>query len=707
MVSCRLALAVLLAAFAFPASAVSRPADSTPDTEYSLTADAFVRPSATDVRLTVRGPAVPAQLEQVQVKIWPAGTGNVETTNFSDVASPNGVATVRVGAARLLQRVEVQAHVKDGRQNVLRDETVVQYEQLGAVSSDHPLATKAGEDVLRGGGNAFDAAAAMVFVLNVVQPSLAGIGGGSEVVVHVAAEGRDYAIVGRERSPAATTSTTYAGQTQPRVGFNGYSVGVPGTLRTVEAMLERWGTDELADALEPAIQVAADGFPVGAFLASESALLRTGALQPETVARFRRADGTPLQRGDPLVQPELADTFRRIAREGTSVFYGGEIGRAIVEAQKRIGVGVNAIADGAGLMTLDDLAAYEVDIRAPSHLDYRGYDVFSAPPPTNGGQVLLESLGLLEQKFPIGDVSAGYGFGSRHTIHAMVESLRLAMADRNVWIGDPAAVAVPETQLLSDAYLRDRVSLINPFPTRLPGDAPPGNPFGFTAALDDEVDVEAGYGHTTHFSVIDKLGNVVSFTTTLRDSFGSGIMVTPYGFVLNNSLSLFNMNPKLPPDPGANNAGPSKRPMGSQTPTLILKDGEPFAATGTSGAEFIPSLVLNVVLDLIDHGMPLQTAVDASRIWTARPDGNFGWAYAARPGAPTFDQFCAAPFPSRDCTGEIEELIRIGHIAGRRPTAAGALFGSLASVGVNPATSALEAAADPRKPDATAIVVAR
>ena len=413
-----------------------------------------------------------------------------------------------------------------------------------------------------------------------------------------------------------------------------------------------------------------------------------------------------------LVQRDLADTFRLIAAQGASVFYRGEIAEAIVEAQKRTAVGANAISGGEGRMTLADLASYDVDVRAASHLEYRGYDVYSAPPPTSGGVVLLETLGLLEQKFPIGDVASGYGFGTRQTIHAMVESLRLAVADRNVWIGDPAAAAIPEEQLLSDAYLRERVSLINPFPVRLVGDAmgnaPPGNPFGAAPATAELAADGEENGHTTHFSVIDRLGNVVSFTTTLRDSFGSGIMVAPYGFVLNNSLSLFNLTPKSPPDPGANNAGPNKRPMGSQAPTVIVKDGEPVAATGTWGGEFIPSIVLNVVVDLIDHRLPLQQAVDAARIWLTQPNGSFAWNYAARAGAPTFDQTCAAPVPSTDCRGEIEELRKIGHITGRRSLGNTPTFGSLASVGVDPATLALVGASDDvRQPDARAVVVPR
>lgn len=697
-----LVLSVALVA-AFPAAAASRVSDAAPTTAYSLAVDAFVRPAATDLYVKVSSATerAPEHLEKVQVKIWPRGEGDVDTRNVSDVAAPGGVARIELPRLALLRRIEVQAHVKDGSQNVLRDETFVQYEQLGAVSSDHPLATKVGEEVLADGGNAFDAAAAMLFVLNVVQPSLAGIGGGSEAVVHVASEGRTYAIGGRERSPADFPETVYDGRARGTVGLNGYSVGVPGTLRTVDVMLGRWGTRSLAESLAPAIGYARDGFPVGAFLAKDAALARTALLQPEAVARYRS-----LTVGTVFMQPDLARTFELIAEEGMSVFYRGEIAAAIVDAQKRTAVAPNTIADGAGRMTLADLASYDVDVRPASHVEYKGYDVYGAPPPTNGGQVVLEALGLLEDpRFPLGNAEAGYGFGTRNTIHAMVEALRLAVADRDMWIGDPTASPVPESQLLSDAYLRDRALLMNPFPVRMPGTVQPGNPIAYDVTASTQADEDAS-GHTTHFSVIDASGNTVSFTTTLRDSFGSGIMVEPYGFVLNNSLSLFNFPRK--PAPGANNAGPNKRPMGSQAPVVIVRDGEPVAATGTYGAEFIPALVLNVVLNVIDHRLSLADAVHSSRIWLTTPAGTFAWNYASHPGAPSFDQSCASPAPSTDCRGVMEELRAIGHAVARRTNATEMAFGSLASVGVDPATLALVAAADDvRQTDARAVVVPR
>jgi gamma-glutamyltranspeptidase / glutathione hydrolase len=684
--------AALVAVAVAPSPAASRPATAAPTTPYDLSAVALLGPVGTDVDLTVTSATapIPDHLEKVQVKVWPVGEGDVETHNFFDVAAPGGKATLQnlPGIVRM-QRVQVRALVKNGSQNVLEAETVGQYRALGAISSDHPRATEAGTVIFKAGGNAFDAAAAVLFALNVTQPALAGIGGSANIVVHSAVDGRDYAIDARERAPAATTADIFKGRNVGDVSVNGFSVGVPGTLRAIEAMLDRWGTMPLAQTLQPAIDLAAKGFTVGSFLAQDLLDSRVARFQPETKAIFLPG-GIALKAGDRLVQPQLAETLRLIAREGPSVFYRGEIASAIVDAQQR-----HSIPGGEGRMTLADLAAYDVVVRPASHLDYRGYDVFSAAPSSHGGQVLLEALGLLEDpRFPIGNVEAGYGFGTRFTIHVMAEALRLALADRE-WVGDPAFFPVPESQLLSDAYLRARSALMSPFPTRMPPDVKPGNPLAFSAEPDEEVEA----GHTTHFSVIDRYGNVVSFTTTLADSFGSGITVPGYGFVLNDSLRLFNFTPR-----GPNDAGPNKRPAGSMTPTVILKGGEPFVGTGTYGSLFIPSLVLNVVLDVIDHHLPLQQAVNSSRIWMSSSTGpnNFG-VFAWNRGRPGGLVFAAS---------EIDALRAIGPPPPNRfpalnPPPRDDIFGSLASVGVEPGTLALVGAADARLADATATVVSR
>lgn len=505
------------------------------------------------------------------------------------------------------------------------DVYVNHYGENGVVSTDHSLATQIGADVLREGGNAFDAAAAVLFAINVVQPHFGGIGGGSNIVLRDGRTGELHAIDARETAPAATTRTTYSGLMPPDVRRNGFAVGVPGTLKAAEYVLDRWGTRTLSAALAPAIKLAEDGFPIGQSLATQIAA-QQAVFQPETRAVFLKPDGTVPARGDTLYQSDLAKTFRLLARDGADAFYEGEIGQAVVAAQQR------AVVPGReGKMTLDDLADYTIDVERPVSLKYRDYDVFApAAGGTSGGVVLLESLGLMRD-FLADPRNEGYswGFATPNSLHLFIEAMRLSFADRDFWLGDDRFTNVPAAGLLSPAYLQARSALINPQTAMCgPGGAlPPGKPPLPVSEVSPEMaDVEEpAPGHTTHFSIIDQWGNAVVWTATLRNSFGTGITVPGYGIVLNDSLGLFNMpqpreNP-LTGDPGANDAAGGKRAMGNMTPTLILKDSEPFAGTGSLGSGFIQSVVLNVVLNLIEYDMPLQQAIDAPRGWTQSSTG--------------------------------------------------------------------------------------
>jgi gamma-glutamyltranspeptidase / glutathione hydrolase len=587
----------------------------------------------------------------------------------------------------------VPAEANVSNDQAARPVDVHMYTSDGVVSTDHWVATKVGEDVLRAGGNAVDAAAAIVFALNVVNPNLAGIGGGTAVVVRLA-NGDTWAIDGRELAPHAQTADEYAGKTAAAVGINGYAVGVPMTLRTVDEMLKRWGTMSLADVLQEPIALAENGAPVGQFLAAGSAEARTLDLQAETLAMFRPG-GVPLKAGDTIVQPDLAKTFRLIAAQGEDVFYKGEIAQAIVDATKRLSP-TKPIPGGEGRMTLADLANAHVRVEKPLSLDFHGATVLAPPPSTNGGLVLLEALGLY-QKVEQANPAADWTWGSYAPVHTTIESLRLAFADRDMWIGDPDVADVPASGLLSDGYLTARSSLIHLNSRIANADLAAGDPRPFDAAVtvNDELPSEAD-GHTTHLAVIDKWGNAVALTTTVADTFGSGIMVPGYGFELNDSLNLFNLTPKANADtgnPGANDAAPDKRPMGSMTPTIVVKDGEPILVTGTYGSSFIPSLVFNVVTNVADFGMTLQQAVDAPRIWgavanVAPPSANF----ARNPG-----------FPRDDAT--FNELRAIGDQLAIKTTAG---FGSTSSAGANAATLDLVGASDKRQvTDPAATVIAR
>ena len=500
------------------------------------------------------------------------------------------------------------------------------YGENGVVATDHALATQAGVDILKAGGNAFDAAAAVQFVLGVVQPHLNGIGGGSNAIVRDGKTGEVWAIDARETAPAATTPTTYVNLTG-KVRPNGFAVGVPGTVRAVDYMLRRWGTKTLPEILAPAIKHADEGFSIRQFLADQIPIQLAArfdnkpVFQPETTAIFAPVPpgGTqprPLALGETLRQPDLAKTLRLLDRDGLASFYEGDIAQAIVDAQRRA-----PLAGGEGKMTLDDLRTYAVDVRRPLSLDYKGYEV-QAPQSggTSGGVVLLESLGLMRE-FLARNPNYLSSAKTANALHLFIEAMRLAFADRDFWVGDDRYTSVPPAGLLNANYLLDRSKLIKPDFAICSTPLPPGDPVAYETAPVAEADAETpatpGPGHTTHFSIIDRWGNAVAMTSTIRTSFGTGITVSGYGFLLNDSLGLFNQTPRASAvNPGANDAAGGKRPLGNMTPTLILKEGELFAGTGTLGSDFIQSVVLNVVLNLIEYGMPIQQAVAAPRIWT-------------------------------------------------------------------------------------------
>jgi len=488
---------------------------------------------------------------------------------------------------------------------------------VGVVSSSHPAAAATGARILAEGGNAIDAAAAVQFALNVVEPQSSGIGGGGFMLVHLAKTGETFIVDSRERAPEAASAGMFAPDGEPMpfllASTSGVAVGVPGTLRGIDTALTRWGTKKLADTLVPAIELAERGFRVNRFLAADivNDHGRT-QVQPETAAIFRPG-GVPLAEGDWLVQPDLAKTLRLIATEGPDAFYRGPLARAIVEAQKRARSELGE--SGRGRMTLADLVHYQVAIRQPLIGEYRGWTLATMPPPSSGGLTVLQMLKLLE-RYPLGDATQGYGFGSPKTLHAMIETMRLAFADRATWIGDEDTTPVPRKGLLHPDYLAARAALIQPDSRMQTPQA--GDPLPWEQATADRPKrsfASEESPHTTHFSIVDRWGNVVSYTSTIEFTWGSGITVPGYGFLLNNQLTDFNFVPAASADnPGANDVAPGKRPRSSMAPTLLLKDGKPLAAYGSPGGASIINSVLNFTLNLIDHGMSMQQAVDAPRL---------------------------------------------------------------------------------------------
>jgi gamma-glutamyltranspeptidase / glutathione hydrolase len=559
----------------------------------------------------------------------------------------------------------------------------------GVVAVSQPAAAAAGARILAQGGNAIDAAAAVQFALNVVEPQSSGIGGGGFMLVHLAKTGETFFVDSRERAPARAHADMFAPDglpmTFPLASTSGLAVGVPGTLLGLDTALRRWGTMKLADTLAPAIELAGHGFRVNRFLADDIAndAGRT-QIQPETAATFRPG-GVPLAEGDWLVQPDLAKTLKLIAAGGPDAFYRGPIARAIVQAQQR---GRSELGDaGKGRMTLADLAQYRVAIRAPLIGHYRGWTLAGMPPPSSGGLTLFEILKLLE-RFPLGDASQGYGFGSPRTLHVMTEAMRLAFADRAVWIGDDDAAPAAQRALLNPEYLAARAALIKPdrrMDTPQAGDLTPWGAVRPKPARTHEESL-----HTTHFAIVDRWGNMVSYTTTIEYTWGSGITVPGYGFLLNNELTDFNFLPSadaVAGNPGANDVAPYKRPRSSMAPVLLLKDGKPVAAYGSPGGATIINSVLNVTLDLIDHGMTMQQAIDAPRLSVTNATGKVsceGGQAFMQPGFSIATQ---------------DALRTLGHTGlgdagtdGCRET-----IGSVQAVVIDPASGAHRGAADPRR----------
>jgi gamma-glutamyltranspeptidase/glutathione hydrolase len=495
----------------------------------------------------------------------------------------------------------------------------------GVVSAPHPAAAAAGARMLASGGNAIDAAAAVQFALNVVEPQSSGIGGGGFMMVHLAKTNQTFIVDSRERAPGKARADMFApdglAMPFPLASTSGLAVGVPGTLRGVDTALRRWGTKKLATTLAPAIELAERGFRVNRFLAADIANDggRT-AIHPETAAIFR-PKGVPLAEGDWLVQPDLAKTLKLIAARGPDAFYRGPLAQAIVKAQQRTRSELGEM--GKGRMTLADLADYRVAIREPLIGRYRGWTLATMPPPSSGGLSVLQMLGMLE-RFPLGDAAQGYGFGSPQTLHVMIEAMRLAFADRAVWIGDDDAAPVLRQGLLHPDYLATRAALIKVDHRMNTPQAGDPTPWDQAIVPPQPVRTREESPHTTHFSIVDRWGNVVSVTSTIEYTWGSGITVPGYGFLLNNELTDFNFVPAIDAaegNPGANDVAPGKRPRSSMAPTLLMKDGQPFAAYGSPGGATIINSVLNVTLNLVDHGMPMQQAIAAPRLSVTHASG--------------------------------------------------------------------------------------
>lgn len=471
----------------------------------------------------------------------------------------------------------------------------------GMVASDSPYASEAGAEILRRGGNAIDAAAATSFALAVTRPYSMGLGGGGFMIVRLGKTGEVFVLDYRERAPQAATADMFVKARRKNPDgpspsqYGGLAVGVPGHVAGHAAMLKRLGTRGFREVLEPAIRLAAEGFAVDEhYCGAAAGIIRDLERNPE----LRRMaggllprllfDGQPPEPGATLRQPELAETLRRIQSHGASGFYSGPVAEAIVEAVQAAG----------GLMTLKDLAGYQPTWREPLRVSYRAYEILLMPPPSSGGICIAETLNILENW----DLKAARRQDPSLAAHLTVEALKHAFADRARHLGDADFAPVPVARLTSKAYAHELAAQIR----------------------EDAVSPAEVYGTplrdagTSHFCVADRWGNVVACTETINTTFGSLVVAPSAGVVLNNEMDDFTAEPGKVNAFGLtqsdfNTVEPGKRPLSSMSPTIVLRDGRPVLAVGASGGPRIITATLQVILDVIEYGLPLADAIEQPR----------------------------------------------------------------------------------------------
>jgi len=465
----------------------------------------------------------------------------------------------------------------------------------GMVVSAQHLASDVGAEILRRGGNAIDAAVAVGYALAVVYPEAGNIGGGGFMTIRLA-NGRTTFLDFREKAPLAATATMFqdkAGNVVPGLSTNSWlGVGIPGSPAGLEAARVKYGTMPRAALMAPAIALAADGFTLTQGDAGIFAVATPGLRQDPIAAAIFLKNGAVLEPGDRLVQSDLAASLALISAEGPdAAMYHGPIGQAIADASKA----------GGGIITVADFTHYKVRELSPVECDYRGTHIISSPPPSSGGVVLCEILGILQ-----GYDLAAMGFHSADEVHVLVEAMRRAYIDRNNSLGDPDFVKIDIDSLIGAAHTAKLRAGIDPVRATPTADLHPATP-----------------GHegrnTTQYSVVDNAGNAVSVTYTLNDWFGAHRVAGHTGIVMNNEMDDFTSKPGVPNMFGlvqgaANAVAPGKTPLSSMTPSILTKDGKLLMVIGSPGGSRIPTITLEAIINVIDHGMTVQEAIDAPRI---------------------------------------------------------------------------------------------
>jgi gamma-glutamyltranspeptidase / glutathione hydrolase len=487
----------------------------------------------------------------------------------------------------------------------------------GAASTVDLDATRVAIDVLRHGGNAVDAAVASAATLGVTEPFSSGLGGGGFFVFYDARTGKVQTIDGREAAPASMQENAFV---DPATGLpfqfqeariSGISVGVPGTPQTWQTALRKWGTISLRDALRPAIKIAERGFVVDQTFASQINDNLAAFSQFSSTSALYLPDGKLPAVGSTFRNPDLARTYRLLSKQSMGAFYRGELAADIVRTVQHPPVVAAPPVPWAfpirpGKMKASDLAGYEVRTPRPTHMRYRGYDVFGMPTPSSGGSTVGEGLNIVEN-WDLGDLSL------TQALHRYLEASALAFADRNRYVGDNTPRALLD-ELLSQRFARERACKIDPAKA-LTKPVRPGMPDGAynQCAVAAPALVQTNERGTTNLTVADRWGNVVEYTLTIEQIGGNGMVVPGRGFLLNNELTDFNFTPTQGTAPDPNLPAPGKRPRSSMAPTILLSHGKPFLATGSPGGSMIITTVFQILLNRIDLGMTLPEAIAAAR----------------------------------------------------------------------------------------------
>ena len=459
------------------------------------------------------------------------------------------------------------------------------YAKNGMVASAHPLATKAGIEILKNGGNAVDAAVATAFALAVVEPNASGLGGGGFMVIKMANIAESVTIDYRETAPSTAKAERFYNNQKSFYDLTHsgpYSIGVPGVLAGLALALERYGTMNLGDVTKPAIEYAREGYEISENFANMIIQAYDLISANAATSKIYLRDGLPSGSGETITNSDLANTLEKISTGGIKCFYQGEIGSSIVKQIKSEG----------GILNLDDLKRYKAIAKKPVQGTYRGYQIISSSPPTGGGTHLIELLNILE----------GYDLNkmkpnSPEYLHLLAETMKICLADKATNMADPAFYSVPVNRLTAKSYARDLRKFINP------------EKAFFNYKPKSMLSRESN--STTHLSVIDKDGNLIALTQSINLWFGSGITIDGTGIILNNHLADFFSEEGNP-----NSIEPFKRPVSSIAPTILLKDGKPFLTIGTPGGSRIIGALAQIIVNIIDFNMSIDQAIEAPRIHT-------------------------------------------------------------------------------------------